>query len=534
MPSWEGYVAAAIAELDKQEVVRRIWDRDYSVWDSDPTEISDRLGWLTVAGQMRQQVAGLVAFAKEIRNEGYEQVVLLGMGGSSLGALALEMLFGSANGYPKLVVLDSTVPDMVASVGAASRNTKTLYIVASKSGTTIEPNVLYTYFRSLVEQSVGPENAGRNFVAICDAGTELERMAREQGFRETLINPADIGGRYSVQSLFGLVPASLIGIDIEAFLSQVDNIAERCSSTVATEDNPGAWLGAVIAALGRQGRDKLTLVTTESLDGFSLWVEQLLAESTGKEGRGIIPIVGEPQLEPDVLGNDRFCVYVRLDGDNADETDAYMDEIEASGVPTIRLSLSDKYEIGAEFFRWEFATAVVGSLMGIHPFDQPDVQRAKDNTARLLEEYQSGGVRPSLNPVGSLADLIAQVKPGCYLSITAYVEPSPQFEQAIAVLRARISNQSHIPTTFAYGPRYLHSTGQLHKGGTDSGLFLQLVQTGDSDVTIPGEAFTFGVLAAAQAKGDFDALSALGRPVARIDLRHDAGGAIWDLANSLG
>ena len=533
MPSWESYVAAAIAELDKREVVRRIWDRDHSVWDSDPTEISDRLGWLTVAGQMRQQVAGLRAFAEEIRNEGYEQVVLLGMGGSSLGALALEMLLGRANGYPKLVVLDSTVPDMVASVEAASRDAKTLYIIASKSGTTIEPNMLYRYFRALVEQSVGTENAGRDFVAICDAGTELEHMAREQGFRETFINPADIGGRYSVQSLFGLVPASLTGIDIEAFLSQVEIMRGKCAATVAVEENPGAWLGAAIVELYKQGCDKLTLVTTESLAGFGLWVEQLLAESTGKEGRGIIPIIGEPRLAADVLGNDRFCVYVRLDGDNADETDAYVDDIEASGVPTIILSLSDKYEIGAEFFRWEFATAVAGSLMGIHPFDQPDVQRAKDNTARLLEGYQSGGVRPSLNPVGSLADLIGQVKPGCYLSITAYVEPTPQFEQAIAVLRARISNRSYIPTTFAYGPRYLHSTGQLHKGGTDSGLFLQLVQTGDSDVTIPGEAFTFGVLAAAQAKGDLDALSALGRPVARISLYQDAGRTIYDLANGL-
>lgn len=526
LDQYEDSIRDALANLDRKEVPRRIWQLDHTVWKSDPTEISDRLGWLTVAGEMRESVSDIQAFTDEVKSEGYRHIVLLGMGGSSLGALAIHSLFGSSEGYPELIVLDTTVPNAIASVVQEVDCSKTLFIVASKSGTTIEPNVLYRYFRGLVEHSVGLSEAGHHFIAICDRGTALEDLAYKDGFRRVFLNPADIGGRYSVQSLFGMVPAALTGVKIDTLLARVEAMSLTCKRAVSSADSPGAWLGAAIASLALRGRDKLTVVTTKSLWGFGLWVEQLLAESTGKEGKGIIPIVGpimsEPRSDPDNFGSDRTAVYVRLDGDATDDLDAYIDSIEGVGIPTIRLHLSDKYDVGAEFFRWEFATAVAGSILGIHPFDQPDVQRAKDNTTRILADYHRTGRAPSLPPVSSFSELVAQSKPGDYLAITAYVEQTQEFEDALARLRRRVNREFGIATTFGYGPRYLHSTGQLHKGGTESGLFLQLTQFGDADVRIPGETFTFRVLAAAQARGDLDELSSLGRQVARVELGDDA------------
>ena len=522
LDQYEVSIRNALADLDRNEVPRRIWERDHTVWKPNPTEISDRLGWLTVAGDMPEGIAEIKTFADAVKGEGYRHIVLLGMGGSSLGALALHSLFGSAKGYPELIVLDTTVPDAIASVVLEVDCSRTLFIVASKSGTTIEPNVLYRYFRGLVEHAVGVSGAGRHFVAICDRGTPLQDLARKDGFRRVFLNPADIGGRYSVQSLFGMVPAALTGVEIDELLARVDDMSLSCKGGVSSGDNPGAWLGAAIASLALLGRDKLTIITTKSLWGFGLWVEQLLAESTGKEGKGIIPIVGEPLCDPEDFGGDRAVVYVRLDGDAPDDLDEYIDLIDGAGIPTIRLHLSDKYDVGAEFFRWEFATAVAGRILGVHPFDQPDVQRAKDNTNRLLADYRRKGTAPLLLPFGSLSQLIAQSKPGDYLAITAFVEPTQDFEDAIARLRRCVNRKFGIATAFGFGPRYLHSTGQLHKGGTESGVFLQLTQLGDADVKIPGERFTFGVLAAAQAKGDLDELASLGRPVARVDLGEDA------------
>ena len=532
MLSFDKSVASIHALID-QDVLRRIWERDYTVWKPVETEISDRLGWLSVAAKMRGQVAELKAFTEEVRGAGYERIVVLGMGGSSLGTLALHQLFGSRQGWPDLHVLDTTVPDAVAGMTKAVDCSTTLFVVASKSGTTIETRVLYQYFRSLVERRMGQEKAGNNFIAICDDGTPLERTALEQGFRRIFANPTDIGGRYSVYSYFGLVPAALMGINISALLDEVEAMGSACGIEVPAESNPGALLGATIDEYAAQGRDKLTVVTTESLEGFALWVEQLLAESTGKEGRGIIPILDEPRLSPDVFHDDRLFVYLRLDSDRSKEVDAYVERIENAGIPTIRLSLSNKYAIGAELFRWQFATAVIGHLLGINPFDQPDVQRAKDNTDRLLASRKEAASRPHLASIGSFEELMSKVELGNYLAITAFLEPTPQFEKAIASLRERISRVKGIPTTFAYGPRYLHSTGQLHKGGTNSGTFLQLTQIGQTDVGIPGEEFSFGALAAAQAEGDLNALMEQGRPVARVALSSDPVKSIYDLVDCL-
>ena len=515
-------VSAVLAELENTEATRRIWERDHTVWKPDPAEIVDRLGWLTVAGDMREQVADLQSFAVEVKGAGFKHAVLLGMGGSSLGALALQRLFGSAGGYPELMVLDTTLPDVISSVSDAIDCAKTLFIVASKSGTTIEPNMLYKHFRAMVEQSVGEAEAGRNFIAVCDPDTELQRLAHRQGFRRVFTNPPDIGGRYSAQSLFGLAPAAVMGIDIAALLGRVEEMSRGCAADVPVAQNAGAWLGAVIAALAAKGRDKLTVVTTKSLDGFGLWVEQLLAESTGKEGMGIVPIAGEPHCAPSDMDSDRLFVYARLDDDDTDETDSYISSIEAADIPSIRLRLADRSDIGGEFFRWEFATAVIGAVMGINPFDQPDVQQAKERAAQLLAAYENSGETPALGAVSSFTELMSNAKDGDYLTIMTYANPSSDLEAAVARLRQCVSRKWGIATTMGYGPRYLHSTGQLHKGGADSGLFFYLMQLGDADVAIPGEAFTFGVLAAAQAKGDLDALAAQRRPVARIDLGSDA------------
>lgn len=530
---YEKTVESKAKEIEQRDIVHRVWEGDHTVWKPVPDEISDRLGWLNAAAEMRDQVEGIVDFANQLRREGCRQIVVLGMGGSCLGVLALQRIFGIQEGWPEVKVLDTTIPGAINQVRVSVDCSETLFVVASKSGTTVETNALYHYFRSLADEQLGADDAGRRFVAICDAGTPLEKLAHESGFRRVFINPSDIGGRYSVQSLFGLVPAALMGIDIGELLDRVETMGTACGTVSTQSVNPGAWLGAAIGGLAMAGRDKLTLVTTESLSGFALWVEQLLAESVGKQGRGIIPIVGEPRLEPGELSHDRLVVYVRADGDEDEETDSYVRQVEHAGIPTIRMHLRDKYAIGAEFFRWEFATAIAGSIMRVNPFDQPDVQRAKDNTGRLLKEYQHDAVVPSHEPVGSLAELLSQSKAGEYLAICAYTTPSRQLEDAIAVLRARVSLNAGIATTFAYGPRYLHSTGQLHKGGTASGVFLQLTQIGDADVKIPGEKFTFGVLAAAQAKGDLDALADDVRPVARVDLGLDAPQAIQRLVNSI-
>ena len=393
-------IEAALADLRSRNLVSRIWRGDHTVWKPDPTEIADRLGWLTITDRMRDRVSGLEAFAAEVKDEGYRHVVLLGMGGSSLGTEVIGQTFGSAAGYPKLIVLDSTIPDSVQAVSDEIDPVRTLFLVSSKSGTTIEPLAFYNHFRSLVDAKAAERVAGQRFAAITDPGTSLERVAELDRFRRVFLNASDIGGRYSVLSYFGMVPAALAGVDIAKLLERADGMRDSCAPYVDVNDNPGARLGAVMASHAAQGRDKLSLVLSPSITGFGLWVEQLIAESTGKEGRGIIPVVGEPLAGPSCYGDDRLFVYLRLDGDNNGDLDAAMADLESAGQPVVRLELGDKYDLGAEFFRWQFATAVAGSVLGIHPFDQPDVQQAKDETARgspgvpgVGQAATAGGVR---------------------------------------------------------------------------------------------------------------------------------------------
>ena len=511
-------VESGLSGLKSRRVMSRIWSGDHTVWKPDPTEISNRLGWLTVTDAMREQTPAMQALAQEVRDAGIRHVVLLGMGGSSLGPEVLRQTFGSAPGYPELIVLDSTVPGWVQSVTDAIDPAHTLFLVSSKSGSTTEPNMFYAYFRGLVEKAAGKDGAGQHFIAVTDAGTSLEKLAIDQGFRRVFANPPAIGGRYSVLSYFGLVPATLIGLDLSKLIDRADRMREETFSNVTVQENPGAWLGAVMGVLAQQGRDKLTLVTSPSIGSFGLWVEQLIAESTGKEGLGIIPVAGEPLTSPNHYGGDRLFVYLRLDGDNNDESDRAVQAIQESGQPLVRLNLMDKYDVGAEFFRWEMATAVAGSILGINPFDQPNVQAAKDMTDSVLGQFERSGELPPMEASSSLGDLLSQGGPGDYLVIMAYIRQTPQVDQALDDLRRKVTARHGIATTMGYGPRFLHSTGQLHKGGPGSGLFLQLTGEHAHDLTIPGAPYTFGVLADGQAVGDLRALLSSLRRAVRVDL----------------
>ncbi|MCI0440757.1 MAG: bifunctional transaldolase/phosoglucose isomerase, partial [Chloroflexi bacterium] len=512
-------VDAALDDLQQRDIIARIWRKNHTVWKPEPTEITDRLGWLTVTDAMRGQLAALESFAAEIKDEGYRHVVLLGMGGSSLGPEVLRATFGSADGYPELIVLDSTVPAWAQSVTDAIDPAKTMFLVSSKSGTTIEPNTFYRHFRALVDKAVGKEQAGRSFAAVTDPGTKLEQTAREQGFRRVFQNPEDLGGRYSVLSYFGLVPAALIGVDIALLVERADAMRAQCVPEAAARDNPGAWLGAVMGALANLGRDKLTLAASPSVERFGLWVEQLIAESTGKDGKGIVPVAGEPVLGPDAYGDDRLFVYLRVEADDNSRMDAAMERLESAGHPVVRLGLPDKYDLGAEFYRWQMATAVAGAIIGVNPFDQPDVDAAKDLARRAIDDFQKTGRLPDTDAPASLSGLLSQARAGDYLAIMAYIEETPETDSALNELRRKVMERHRIATTLGYGPRFLHSTGQLHKGGANNGLFLQIVAARVKDIPIPGESYTLGVLADSQAIGDLQALRSRGRRVARVQLR---------------
>ena len=529
-------VRSALDEIEGRHVVRRMWRKDHTLWAPEPTEITDRLDWLHVTEQMCEQAPRLEAFAQEVKDAGYRHVVVLGMGGSSLGPEVLGQSFeGGVQGFPRLIVLDSTVPARIRAVAGEIDPARTIFLVSSKSGGTVETLSFYRYFRELVDRSLGQEAAGRNFVAITDAGTSLEALGRAEGFRRVFLNPSGLGGRYSVLSYFGLVPAALSGIDVAKLLDRAECLGAGCPSCVPTGDNPGAWLGAAMGAFAQRGRDKLTLVTSPSIKSFGLWVEQLIAESLGKQGKGIIPVAGEPMAPPGQYGDDRWFVYLRVQGDHNGPTDDALAGIEAAGFPVVRLQLQDLYDLGAEFFRWEFATALAGAVLGINPFDQPDVQGSKDNTDQVLDTYRRDGRLPDAMEDGSLPDLLALARPGGYLAFMAYIEQTGASDDLLSRLRAKVVERTGMATTLGYGPRFLHSTGQLHKGGPATGLYLQFTssQGPDLDLEIPGGDYTFGILAGAQSLGDMGALSSLGRRAISINLGSDPVSRLNQILESL-
>jgi glucose-6-phosphate isomerase len=500
--SFDDAVRSRLDAFAREGVVDRIWRKDHTVWSAEPNEIPDRLGWLTVADEMRARVDGLRAFASAVVADGFRTAILAGMGGSSLAPEVFRESFGVAEGMLELVVLDTTNPDQIAAVEGRVDLDRSLFVVSSKSGTTIETD---SHLRHLWQAR--PD--GRRFVAITDAGTPLEEVASERGFRGAFVNPPDIGGRYSALSYFGLVPAALLGAPIDRLLDGAVEMAAACRRTDAADgSNPGVELGVRVGEAVRTGRDKLTLALPEAIRSFGDWLEQLIAESTGKDGTGVVPIVGEPLVGPEAYADDRaFAVAGDAGGARTLET------LQAAGHPLIRLPDAGAGDLGGEMFRWEFATAVVGSVLGIDPFDQPDVQSAKDATARALRD--PAGSPPE---AGDAAEILAGAAPPDYVAIQAYVPRDAEHAQRLERARLRIRDRLGVATTVGFGPRFLHSTGQLHKGGPNTVVSIQVVEPPATDLEIPGREFTFGRLLRAQADGDLAALRDRGRRAARVDL----------------
>ncbi|MFO7767463.1 MAG: glucose-6-phosphate isomerase [bacterium] len=574
-------VSRSLERAADEELVRRVWDEDHTLWDPDPQEIADRLGWLRVADAMTGEAASLQTFSREVLESGIEQVVLLGMGGSSLAPELFSRVFGHRGGEPEggeevvgsrqagpglpLGVVDSTDPEEVARWEEGIPLSSTLFLVSSKSGSTVETLSLFKYFYNRVAEGLGPEQAGPRFAAVTDPGSRLAEMGSELGFREVFLNDPDIGGRYSALSFFGLVPAVLCGVRLQPLLERARAGARACGPEVPVGENPGLELGVILGTLAREGCDKLTLTVSEAIAPFASWAEQLIAESTGKSGKGILPVVGEPLGPPGTYGPDRLFVDLALPGDGA--RDAALDELAEAGHPVVRLEVEDLYDLGRHFFLWEFATAVAGWRMGIQPFDQPDVEAAKVRAREMLDRYRAEGCLPAAEPLTAdggvalyadpddlgrggdedpartpssaaegLQTFIDQAGAGRYLALQAYLPKLPAYEHALERLQEKLRDLTGCPVTWGWGPRYLHSTGQLHKGDGGEGLFIQITAEHRRDVPIPDEAGSaasrvgFGALIDSQALGDRRALHEAGRQVIRLHLEEDPEGALEALA----
>ena len=536
-------IGANVAAAEQNGIADRVWKKDATLWKTEPehiAEISIRLGWLTVAAEMRPHVAALRAFAGEIKRAGFTAVVLCGMGGSSLCVEVCRDVFGSAKGYPQLYVLDTTDPATVRALERKLNLAQTLFIIASKSGGTTETLSHYKYFAAKLP--------GDHFVAITDSGSGLHKLALAKQFRRVFENPSAIGGRYSALSFFGLVPAALIGIDIAKVLDRAEEMARACAANVSAENNPGEWLGVALATLAQHGRDKITFVTSPAIATFGAWAEQLIAESTGKEGKGLVPVDGEPLGKPAQYGTDRVFVYVQLGKRAEPATEHALGLLEQVGHPIIRLQLRDAYDIGAEFFRWEFAIAVAGALIGIDAFDQPNVQESKDNTKRVLGMTDAERSRAQAKPVfenkqvavyatekiaaknlgDALKVFFKLAQPNDYVALMAYLPNTPANAAALKTMRTTIRAALKVATTVGFGPRFLHSTGQLHKGGANNVVGVQITGEPATDAPVPGEAFSFGTLIRAQALGDWQALENHGRRALRVHLKR--GAKLSDLA----
>jgi transaldolase/glucose-6-phosphate isomerase len=527
--------------------VRRLYRCDKSLWTN--ADEDKWLGWLDCVREGRKQLETYQSLAQEVKREKFTHALLLGMGGSSLGPEVLAQTFGQKSGFPKLRILDSTDPAQIRAVQAAIDLSKTLFIVSSKSGSTTEPNILKDYFFKQVVDAIGHEKAGKHFIAITDPGSSLEKTAQHDGFRRTFYGVPSIGGRYSVLSPFGLVPAAVAGLDVERFLNAAEIMVRSCGSDVPPSDNPGVGLGVALGVAGRNGRDKVTMLASPRLAAFGAWAEQMIAESTGKNGKGLIPVDAEPLGRPEVYGGDRFFIALRTqDEDDAATADA-LRALEKTGHPVARIVLKSVEHIGQEFFRFEIAIAVAGAVLGINPFDQPDVEASKAKTRELTAQFEKSGALPAETPAlaGENFDLytdahnvealhaagsdgtletwlkahFGRARPGDYAALLAYVARDKTHTDAFQKMRLAIRDRRHIATCVGFGPRFLHSTGQAYKGGPNTGVFLQVTHEDANDLPIPGHAATFGVVKAAQARGDFDVLTERGRRALRVHIKGD-------------
>jgi len=532
-----------LAELVRQRIIPRIFDKDGTVWTADPAAAAGRLGWLTSPRTMERQLADIKAFAGSARRSGLTKALLLGMGGSSLAPYVLASVFKTRKGFLELDILDSTVPEAVLRARKNCAPETTLFIVSSKSGTTAETNSFFSYFWNRTREVVGPASVAGHFAAITDPGTPLETAAVRLGFRKVFQGDPEIGGRFSALSPFCLAPAALKGIRIEEILAAARRLARLCRGARNLRANPGAFLGSVIGVLAGRGLDKLTIVLPRRLESFGLWLEQLIAESTGKNGRGILPVTGEPLRLPEQYGRDRLFVALKA-GPGAPQSGPLGRLIKA-GFPVLVLGLPRAADLGEQFFLWEFATAVAGRFLGINPFDQPDVESAKRRTQALLQVFRTTGALPAEKPRfrtkgvsvfsdveapnarACLAGFLAQSKPGGYIALQAFLPPAERTESSLQELRLRLGARTGLATTVGFGPRFLHSTGQLHKGDGGRGLFVQITAADPKDAPIPDgrdaerSTVSFGVLKSAQAQGDGEALRTSGRRVIRFDLGCD-------------
>ncbi|HZR56063.1 MAG TPA: bifunctional transaldolase/phosoglucose isomerase [Terriglobales bacterium] len=550
-PDLENSVATAIEDWERGKKVERLWQRDASLWTG--TDEANWLGWLNITEEQIAKISELQRFAEEVKRENFSDILLLGMGGSSLCPEVLEKTFGHIPGFPQLHVLDSTDPAQIRSAENSVDLAKTLFIVSSKSGTTLEPNIYKQYFFERVKEVIGAEKAGSRFIAITDPGSKLQQVAERDKFRHIFHGIPSIGGRYSALSNFGMVPAAAMGLDVGKFLDRTQQMVQACGASTAVKKNPGALLGITLGTAAKNGRDKITFITSPGISDLGAWLEQLIAESTGKQGKGIIPVDREEVGPPTIYGKDRIFAYLRLTSAPDANQDAKVDAFEKAGHPVVRIAVDDIYDLGQEFFRWEIATAVAGSILGIDAFNQPDVEASKIATRNLTSKYEETGSLPPEQPFfedktenggiklfsdskntdalaktadgKSLASFLRahlnRLGDGDYFGLLAYIEMNADHEARLQDIRHAVRDSKHNATCLGFGPRFLHSTGQAYKGGPNSGVFLQITCDDAQDLPVPEQKYTFGVVKAAQARGDFQVLIERGRRALRVHLGKD-------------
>jgi transaldolase/glucose-6-phosphate isomerase len=549
-------VKSSLADWKTNNKVARLWQKDPNLWTG--ADEGKWLGWLTIVDEQLKEVANLKKLAAEIKKVKFRHSVLLGMGGSSLCVEVLRLTFGKFGGYPELHVLDSTDPAQVKAVEKKLDLKKTICIVSSKSGSTLEPNIFKQYFYERIRQKVGEKEVGGHFIAVTDPGSKMQQVAKDGGFRHIFAGVPSIGGRYSALSHFGTVPGAIMGLDLSKFLKITQKMVKACGPATAPEKNPGVILGTILGVAANHGRDKITIFTSPGVSDLGAWLEQLIAESTGKVGKGIIPVDREKIGKPAVYGNDRVFAYLRLAKENNRAMDAAVTALEKAGHPIVRIVLGTKFDLGQEFFRWEIATATAGSVIGINTFNQPDVEASKIETRKLTSEYEATGKLPSEAPFfedqglklfadeknaavlknnSNLAEVLrthlGRIGAGDYFALLGYIQMNDAHEKSLQAIRHQVRDAKKSATCLGFGPRFLHSTGQAYKGGPNSGVFLQLTCDDAADIPVPGQKFTFGIVKAAQARGDFAVLSDRDRRALRIHLGKNVKGDLAKLAKAI-
>jgi transaldolase/glucose-6-phosphate isomerase len=551
----ESLVKASLEDWKKNDKVRRLWQRDASVWTG--SDEGQWLGWLDIVATQLAQIEQFKKVAADVKKAKFKHALLLGMGGSSLCPEVLRMTFGKIKGFPVLHVLDSTDPAQIKAIEAQVDLKSTICIVSSKSGSTLEPNIYKQYFFERIKKVVGPQEAGKRFIAVTDPGSKMQDVAKADGFRHIFFGVPSIGGRYSALSNFGMIPAAIMGLDVRKFLKNTQEMVTACGAGVTVDKNPGVVLGAILGTAANQGLDKLTIISSPGISDLGAWLEQLIAESTGKQGKGIIPVDRENLGKPETYGSDRVFAYLRLETKPDKRQDALVTALEKDGLPVVRISVKNTYNLGQEFFRWEIATAVAGSIIGINAFNQPDVEASKIETKKLTSEYERNGQLPPESPflqsegiklyadernagvfknsrtlVDVLKSHLDRINANDYFGVLGYITMNQQNEDALQALRHLVRDDKKAATVLGFGPRFLHSTGQAYKGGPNSGVFLQITCDDKVDLPVPGQKYTFGVVKAAQARGDFAVLAERGRRALRVHIGKNVKGDLAKLARA--